>query len=250
MPEIRQREQLLQYFLKNVRTAVDLDVDEISRTAYGMSPADIANLVQTAGRNAIKYDRVGLTQEDLVEANDKIHMGVGHRSKMKKFSEETKWNVSWHEAGHALVNYLANKTLARTTYLGEEPALRVHKVTIIPRGNSGGHTAWLGRDGNMYDDENWAHLLAVYGGYIGEEFCMEHLAKENNETYKGITTGPSGDFGSATRTLHKLVEQHPSIKGVHDNGNFHEAYDKLMLEISNKAYNEAKQLLHKNKDKL
>lgn len=222
LPAIRQREEILQYYLKKVRTAVNIDVDEISRITWNKSPADISNLINTAGRLAVRKDKVCISQKDLVEAADQLSMGIGLTQKMKTFSKEAKWNVSWHEAGHALINYLKNFDNLRVTHLQEDPILRVHKITIIPRGRSGGHTAWLGRDGEMYYDEAYNHLLAVYGGYIGEELYQ----KDN-----GITTGPSGDFGSATRTLKELVGEDERIKGISNNkGDFNNLYDELMLE--------------------
>lgn len=249
-PARRQREELLEHYLSKVRTAMDLDIDEIAKTTWNMVPADITNLVNTAGRNAIKNGRHAITQVDLVESNDQLKMGIGMTHKMKQISDDSKWSVSWHEAGHALVNYLANETVARVKNRKEQAALRVHKITIIPRGNSGGHTAWVGQDGDMYGDENYAHLLAIYGGYIGEEVYQ-----------KGdITTGPSGDFQQATHNVNHLVYKNFTKAGKfgdYTNNKYYgwtdpkakEEFDKEKLKITKQAYNEAKKLLLDNMDK-
>ena len=259
-PAVRQREALLQHYLKNVRTAVDLDVDQVSRTTFNMTPADIKNLINTAGRHAVKHDRPCITQTDLTEGNDQLSMGIGMTHKMKTISDESRWNVCWHEAGHALVSYLMNEKVLRVTNLKDDPIVRVNKITIVPRGNSGGHTAFLGRDGEMFMDEAYAHLMMGYGGYVGEETYADSITDPEQKERAGLSTGPSGDFSQATRIAKEMVYHKLRRQGEfqdwgyhnqlgHANTEFKEKFDEEMLKLTNKAYTEAKELLKKNYQK-
>ena len=67
--------------------------------------------------------------EELEEARDKVRWGRERRS--LAMTDEEKKFTAWHEAGHALVNVMLEHT---------HP---LHKVTIIPRGQSLGSTMSL-----------------------------------------------------------------------------------------------------------
>mmetsp|Transcript_1195 Transcript_1195/g.1089 ORF Transcript_1195/g.1089 Transcript_1195/m.1089 type:complete len:99 (+) Transcript_1195:655-951(+) len=93
-----------------------------------MSGADIKNLVNLAIIHSIKVGRRKATVEDFEFAADRIRMGVG-RHKLTVTDKE-KLMTAYHEGGHALTSLLTE---------GSSP---LHKVTILPRGQSLGHTSY------------------------------------------------------------------------------------------------------------
>lgn len=126
--------------------------------------------------------------------------------------------------------------------------LGIHKITIIPRGGSGGHTSWLQADGDFFMDDDFSYLCAIYGGYVGEIMCGN-----------SVTTGPSGDFSQGTRVAKELVlndvmskdqlgrftNQEKAYENLSDSEK--EKIDKAIIDLTNKAYNECKQLLEENR---
>merc|ERR1712046_199417 len=158
-------------------------------------------------------------------------------------------NTAWHEAGHALCMYLCNKKSLRQK-IGMKDALGIHKITIIPRGGSGGHTAWLQADGEFFQGDSYSYLMAALGGYVGEQMYDTN-----------VTTGPSGDFGQVTRLSKQIV-----LNDLYENdkiGQFYqdqnkdvyttmsdkekEKVDKAIVELTRKAFKDCQKLLEENR---
>jgi cell division protease FtsH len=128
-----------------------------------------------AGKEFIELD-------DMEEARDKVRWGRARKSRV--FDEKEKIATAYHEAGHALVQYL------------EQEADPIHKVTIIPRGNYGGATMSLPEKDKMSHSKKWciAFMKVCFGGRIAEEmFCGD------------INTGASGDIKQATGIARKMI---------------------------------------------
>lgn len=244
-PQINQRFDILQHYLSKILTTVDIDVYELSRITGGMVPADLKNLVDTAGRIAVTKSNPAVTQNELIEAIDQISMGLGLKSRVKKVSKETYENTAWHEAGHAVANYLIGKNDLRFKAKMKEHC-PVHKITIIPRGRSGGHTSFLQDDGFWYEGDIVKRLIVAYGGYVGEEMYGKY-----------ITTGPSGDFQAATNLAKELVLRNLMGKAEQVKFNSIKEYEKLsdsekervdkeIIKVTRKAYRDCKTLLEEN----
>merc|ERR1719219_1336168 len=136
-------------------------------------------------------------------------------------------------------------------------AAPVHKITIIPRGSSGGHTAFIQNDGGWFEQDLWIRLCLGYGGYVGEE-----MYQGDNE----VTTGPSGDFGQCTRLAKEMVlkdiygHQRPGDGDVthftqdkkyeHLSEQERERVDRGIIELTNKAYNHCKTLLYEHRESM
>lgn len=244
-PFIRQRNDILQFYLAKILTTVDIDVDEIARITGGMVPADLKNLCDTAGRIAVGKNNPAVTQVEIIEAIDQLTMGIGLKSKIDKVSKATMENTAWHEAGHALCSYLMGQEDMRSNKKMAEH-LPVHKITIIPRGQSGGHTSFLNDDGFFYEEDLFKRLCVAYGGYVGETMYG-----------KGLTTGPSGDFRAATNLARSIVIENLSGKSVGSTFNGIKAYEKLsdeekervdkeIVKVCNQAYAHCNDILTSN----
>jgi cell division protease FtsH len=184
LPDIRGREQILQVHMRKVPISPDVRAEILARGTPGFSGADLANLVNEAALFAARRNKRLVDMDDFERAKDKIMMGAERRSIV--MPEHERRNTAYHEAGHALVAKLLDRT---------DP---VHKVTIIPRGRALGVTMQLPvEDRYSMDREQILQNIAVlFGGRIAEEVFMGQM-----------TTGASNDFERATDLARKMVTQ-------------------------------------------
>jgi cell division protease FtsH len=185
LPDVRGREGILKVHAKNVKLMPDVDLSIIARGTPGYSGAELANLLNEAALLAARLNKKGVGMEELEEARDKVRWGRERRS--LAMTDEEKKNTAWHEAGHALVNVMLEHT---------HP---LHKVTIIPRGQSLGSTMQLPekdilsrRRKEMLDD-----IAVTMGGRIAEEIMSGD-----------ISTGAAMDIQQATNMARAMVCQY------------------------------------------
>jgi cell division protease FtsH len=185
LPDVRGREGILKVHAKNVKLMPDVDLSIIARGTPGYSGAELANLLNEAALLAARLNKRGVGMEELEEARDKVRWGRERRS--LAMTDEEKKNTAWHEAGHALVNMMLEHT---------HP---LHKVTIIPRGQSLGSTMQLPekdilsrRRKEMLDD-----IAVTMGGRIAEEIMSGD-----------ISTGAAMDIQQATAMARAMVCQY------------------------------------------
>ena len=182
MPDVREREAILNIHAKKIIMDKDVKLSVLARATSGSSGADIANMVNEAALFAGREGRERVSMDDFEEARDKILMGVARRSLV--MSDEDKKMTAYHEAGHALLHYEQEKS---------DP---IHKVTIIPRGRALGVTFSLPDKDQYSRGIGWikAHLVILYGGFAAEELI-----------YKETTTGAQNDIRQATDLARKMV---------------------------------------------
>ena len=185
LPDVRGREAILKVHAKNVKLAPEADLSIIARGTPGYSGAELANLLNEAALLAARLNKKSVGMEELEEARDKVRWGRERRS--LAMTDEEKKCTAWHEAGHALVNVMLEHT---------HP---LHKVTIIPRGQSLGSTMQLPekdilnrRRKEMQDD-----IAVTMGGRIAEEI-----------TSGDISTGAAMDIQQATAMARAMVCQY------------------------------------------
>jgi cell division protease FtsH len=182
LPDVRGREAILKVHAKNVKLDSSVDLGVIARGTPGFSGAELANLLNEAALIAARGNRKSIGQAELEEARDKVRWGRERRS--MAMTDEEKRGTAWHEAGHALVNVLLKHT---------HP---LHKVTIIPRGQSLGSTMWLPKDDllNRRRKELQDLIAVTMAGRIAEELVTDD-----------ISTGASGDIQQATAMAKAMV---------------------------------------------
>jgi len=185
LPDIRGREAILKVHAKNVKLAPGVDLSIIARGTPGFSGAELANLLNEAALLAASTNKKAVGMKELEEARDKVRWGRERRS--LAMTDQEKKFTAWHEAGHAIVNVLLKHT---------HP---LHKVTIIPRGQSLGSTMSLPkqdilsrRKKEMLDD-----VAMIMGGRIAEEIVSQD-----------ISTGAAMDIQQATNIARAMVTQY------------------------------------------
>lgn len=138
-----------------------------------------------------------------------------------------------------------------------ENFLPVNKITVIPRGQSGGHTGFTHSDGDWYEEDYFVHLCTAYGGYVAEELYNK-ICLNKPDT---VTTGPSGDFKSATNLATGIVFQNMFGEANTTKFNVVKEYEKLsdqekerldreVIALTDKAYETCRTILTENKNKL
>jgi cell division protease FtsH len=182
LPDLRGRVAILQVHAGAVKLDPAVELEQVAKSTPGYSGADLANLLNEGAIHAARNRRSTITAADLDEARDKINWG---RESRRVMTEHDKKVIAYHEAGHALMQVISG-----------EDAMKLQKVTIIPRGRSLGSTHFAPeRDLLNYSREMLiARLQCLMAGRVAEELAIGT-----------ITSGASGDIQEATRTARQMV---------------------------------------------
>ncbi|MFC1899380.1 ATP-dependent zinc metalloprotease FtsH [Chloroflexota bacterium] len=180
-PDINGRNAILKIHTNGKPLDKSVSLDVVARQTAGFSGADLANLVNEAAILAARRDQEAIMMLELEESIDRVL--AGPEKKSRRISPEEKAVTAYHEAGHALVGKLLPNI---------EP---LRKVTIIPRGMTGGHTRFLEEDRGLYTLQQFRDRLGMMlGGRMAEELIF-------NE----ISTGSANDIKTATDLARKMV---------------------------------------------
>jgi cell division protease FtsH len=184
LPDIKGRMDILRVHSRKVKLGPNVDLMRLARATPGFSGADLAAIINESALAATLAGKEYIEQDDLEEARDKVRWGRARKSRV--IDEKDKIATAYHEAGHAVVQYL------------NKDADPIHKVTIIPRGNYGGATMALPeKDRNNYS-KRWcvATMKVCFGGRIAEEmFCGD------------VNTGAIGDIRQASGLARRMVRE-------------------------------------------
>lgn len=161
-PDLKGRIDILKIHARNKKLADDVRLEDIAKITPGFVGADLENILNEAAILAARDQRDVLKMADLDEAVDKLGLGLGQKNKI--ITDEDKKMLAYHEGGHALVASLIPDTD------------KVHKVTIIPRGNAGGYTMTLPEETlNKRSKMILADIMVAFGGRVGEYLGMSDI---------------------------------------------------------------------------
>ncbi len=184
LPDLHGREEILKVHAKKVKFDDTVDLTNVARSTSGFSGADLENLLNESALLAARNNKKSVSKFDIDEARDKISFG---RERKKLMDDKDKEITAYHEAGHAIVQAIV-----------DEGNLPVHKVTIIPRGQSLGMTMMNPTKDilNQSKQELLANICCSMGGRVAEEMIFGGSK---------VTTGASCDIKQATKTARKMV---------------------------------------------
>lgn len=184
LPDRRDREAILKVHFAKKPLAKNVDLDSLAAKAAGTSGADLANIANESAIIAARNSHQQITQHDVTEAFERVAIGPERKSKI--MTEKDKDATAYHEAGHALVGHVL------------PDADPVHKVTIIPRGNTGGVTWSIPPEDRMYTSlvQFKDALARALGGRVAEEIILG---------YDHITTGAGSDLSSAAEMARDMI---------------------------------------------
>ncbi len=182
LPDVKGRMEILRVHSRKVKLGPNVDLARLAKATPGFSGADLAAIINESALGATLAGKEYIEQDDLEEARDKVRWGRARKSRV--IDEKEKVATAYHEAGHAVVQYLT------------KDADPIHKVTIIPRGNYGGATFSLPEKDRSNYSRKWciATMKTLFGGRIAEEmFCGD------------VNTGAFADIRQASGIARKMV---------------------------------------------
>lgn len=184
LPDKVGRAAILKVHAKNKKLAADVNFDSIASRTVGFSGADLANIMNDAAILAVRANRTAITTGDIDEAIDRAIAGPAKRSHLE---ENEKRQVAYHEAGHAVIGLFLPYSD------------KVQKITIIPRGRTGGHVLMTPENDRFLMTKN--QLLARITGYLG--------GRTSEEIFFGdVSTGASNDIEVATNIARSMVTEY------------------------------------------
>ena len=159
-PDVKGREAILNIHAKGKPLSDDVDMETIAKQTTYFSGADLMNLVNEAAILAARRDKKAIGGDELAESIDRVIAGPAKKSKV--ISDREKEMVAYHEAGHALVAHLLPHA---------DPPF---KVTIVARGQTGGHTRFLPEEETSLVTQNQleAKMASAMGGRVAEELMF------------------------------------------------------------------------------
>ena len=184
LPDRPDREAILKVHFTEKPLAKDVDLDALAAKTAGSSGADLANIANESAIIAARNNHTQISQGDVTEAFERVAIGPERKSKV--MNDKEKELTAYHEAGHAIVGHVLPDSDV------------VHKVTIIPRGGTGGVTWFIPPEDKSYHSilEYKDILARMLGGRIAEEVIY---GKER------VTTGAGNDLQKAAELARDMV---------------------------------------------
>lgn len=182
LPDLRGREEILKVHAKKIRLSEEVDLAAIARVTPGFAGADLANLLNEGALTAARKGKDQVETIDMDEARDKISFG---RERRRVVDEEDLKSTAYHEAGHAMVRVLL-----------KDRDVRLHKVTILPRGGTLGMAMMaptkdsLGMSKKQLED----YISVCMAGRLAEEIITGDYS-----------TGAVADISQATKSARDMV---------------------------------------------
>ncbi|MFC4854423.1 ATP-dependent zinc metalloprotease FtsH [Actinophytocola glycyrrhizae] len=184
-PDLMGRKQILEVHSKGKPFDTDVDFHSLAKRTVGMSGADLANVINEAALLTARQNGTAINGAALEESVDRVIGGPARKSRI--ISEKEKKITAYHEGGHALAAWAMPDL---------EP---VYKLTILPRGRTGGHALVVPEDDKqlMTRSEMIARLVFALGGRSAEELVFHEP-----------TTGASSDIEQATKIAKAMVTEY------------------------------------------
>lgn len=184
LPERKDRLEILKVHFKGKPSAKDLDLESLAAKTAGSAGADLANIANEAAITAAREGHKEITNKDLTEAFERVAIGPERKSKV--LNDHERKVTAYHEAGHAIVGHVLPDS---------DP---VHKVTIIPRGRTGGVTWFLPPEDRSYKSiyELKDILARAMGGRIAEKLIFGAEA---------VTTGAGSDLKNVASLAKEMI---------------------------------------------
>ncbi len=193
LPERKDRLEILKVHFKGKPVESDVDLESLAKKTAGSSGADLANIANEAAITAAREGHKAISNHDLTEAFERVAIGPERKSKV--MNDKERKITAYHEAGHAVVGHVLPDS---------DP---VHKVTIIPRGQTGGVTWFLPPEDRSYKNiyELKDILARAMGGRVAEKLIFGTDA---------VTTGASSDLKNVAELSKSMIIEEGMGKSI------------------------------------
>lgn len=180
-PDVVGRKAIFQVHLRGKPVEDDINVETLAKLTPGFTGADIMNVVNEAAILAARRDKSRIAMSEFDEARDRVLMGPERKTRMN--SERKLRVVAYHELGHAIVAAMIPNA---------DP---VYKITVVPRGMSGGATWYLPKEESLRTKQDMLDdITSLLGGRVAEELV-----------FGDVTTGAVSDLDRATDLARAMV---------------------------------------------
>ena len=244
LPDLDERKDIFNVHIRPLKLSKDVDLEFFAKQTPGFSGADIANVCNEAALIAARKDKKEIEKQDFLDAIDRIVGGLEKRGKI--ISQEEKRVIAFHEAGHATVSWMLKH------------AAPLIKVTIVPRGKSLGAAWYLPEERQITNKEQLMdEITATLGGRAAEDIV-----------FGTISTGALNDLERITKQAYAMVAYY-GLNGKIGNLSYYDStgqneyaftrpysektaqmIDEEVHIMVEKAYERAKEILNKQKEKL
>jgi cell division protease FtsH len=183
VPDVHGRFEILELHGRGRKFAAEVDLMEIAKLCPGFTGAELANLINEAALLSVREGFEEIDQPTLEEAIDRVVAGPAKKTHI--LTEEERWRIAIHEAGHAVA----------TRSIGQ--AVSAQKLSIVARGRQLGTSAHMltDRDAVMHGRTDLErHLTAILAGTAAEQI---EFGEES--------TGSSDDLHAATKLARRMV---------------------------------------------
>jgi len=183
-PDLKGRQAILKVHAEGKPFTKDCDLDALAKRTVGFSGADLANVLNEAALLTARQNQKAITPDNLEEATDRVIGGPRRTGRI--ISEKEKKVTAYHEAGHTICAWAMPQM---------DP---VYKVTILPRGRTGGYSMVAGEDdsGLRTRTQLLSQIVFAMGGRTSEELVFAEP-----------TTGASNDIEQATKIARAMVSE-------------------------------------------
>jgi cell division protease FtsH len=180
-PTWQGRMEILKVHTRNKPLGDDVNLEQVARKMIGMSGADLRNLANEAALIATRENKSRLERVDFERAADRVLLGP---KREEVLTEDDKRRTAYHEAGHTIVAWYEPA--------GDPP----QKVTIVPRGRTGGVTWTPPDEDRMHHGFDYfqAQLAMAMGGRAAERLIY-------GQTFAGVES----DLRQATNRARYMV---------------------------------------------
>ncbi len=180
-PSLKGRLEIFEVYISKIPCSIEVDVEKLARSTVGFTGADIRNLVNEATLWATRNNKNIVEMSDFEYAHEKVVMGL---KREETISEDDKKKTAYHEAGHTILGWFSPINS------------HVHKVTIIPRGQSLGATYFLPDEDQV--SVNKIHVEAMLVRYLGGR-AAERIV------FEVTSSGAENDLKEATKLARRMV---------------------------------------------
>jgi len=244
LPDVMGRAEILKVHSRKVKMSPDVELEKLARGTPMFSGAELEAIINEAAIGATMQDKDWVEMEDLEEARDKVKYGRARKS--ARVEEEDKKVVAYHEAGHAVV------------IMHQEHAEPLHKVTIIPRGQTGGTTFMLPeRDRMVYGKRRLlASMRVAYGGRIAEQmFCDDQYNGTAGDIRQAtsIARAMVTEYGMSERVGFQLFandDENPYARGEQHSDETAKMIDEEVKRLIDETYAQTKHIIETHKDQV
>lgn len=188
LPDAKGREEIFDYYLKKIKIEVseNVSIKKLASITPGFSGAEIENMVNLAIIEAVDSNKTSITKDEFENSRDRVVLGI--KRKPRNISDRILLQTAIHEAGHTLVCYkdnICNKS--------------IHKVTIMPRGDTRAATSTFQDEDFQGSKEDFISLIDMsLAGIMAEELYFGDSK---------IGTGCGRDLGRASNIAKQMVQK-------------------------------------------